>query len=53
MTEVGLTWKITRLLLVSRYINEDVQSTARQSIQNCQTSAVDFRPHSFHNKAQI
>jgi hypothetical protein len=30
-----------------------VQSTARQTIQNCQTSPEDFQRYSLHPKAQI
>jgi hypothetical protein len=30
-----------------------VQSTARQTIQNCQTSPVDFQPSSIDHRAQI
>jgi hypothetical protein len=31
----------------------DEQSTARQTIQNCQTSPVDFQHYSLHHKAHL
>jgi hypothetical protein len=37
--------------MYEEYLN--VQSTARQTIQNCQTSPLDFQRYSRHNKAQI
>jgi hypothetical protein len=33
--------------------SHNVQSTARQTIQNCQTSPVDILPYSLHHNAQI
>jgi hypothetical protein len=30
-----------------------VQSTARKSIQNCQTSPIDFQPYSLNYKVQV
>jgi hypothetical protein len=34
-------------------ITTKVQLTARQTIQNCQTSPVDFQPDLLHRKAHI
>jgi hypothetical protein len=40
------------IILNWRYNSVDVQSTARQTIQNCQISPGDFEPYLLHRKAQ-